>query len=50
MSGISISTAYWDNGVIGINDIDGTGLINRMFNLITPTGYTISDAIVNSYR
>ena len=50
MSGISISTAYWDNGVIGINDIEGTGLINRMFNLITPTGYTISNAIVNSYR
>lgn len=48
MSGISISTAYWDNGVIGINDIDGTGLINRMFNIITPTGYTIAKAIVKN--
>lgn len=48
VTGTSFSTAYWDNGVIGINNIDGTGLINRMFNIITPTGYTISKAIVKN--
>ncbi len=48
ITGNSVSTSYWDNGVIGINDIDGTGLIDRMFNLITPTGYTISEAIVKN--
>ena len=44
----SFSTAYWDNGVIDINNTDGTGLINRIFNEVTPTGSTIIKAILNS--
>lgn len=43
----SFSTAYWDNGVIGIDNVQGTGLINRIFNEVTPTGTTIIDAILN---
>ena len=48
VTGTSFSTSYWDNGVIGIDYTHGTGLINRMFNIITPTGYTISEAIVKN--
>ncbi len=43
----SFATEYWDNGVIGINNVNGTGLINRIFNEVTPTGTTIIDAILN---
>ena len=45
-SGTSISTSYWDNGVIGV-DSNGTGLIDRRFNIVTPTGTTIINAILN---
>ena len=40
-TGTSFATEYWDNGVIGINNTGGTGLINRIFNIVTPTGTTI---------
>ena len=46
-TGTSISTAYWDNGVIDIDNKGGTGLIDRRFNIVTPTGTTIIDAILN---
>ena len=46
-TGTSISTAYWDNGVIGINNTNGTGLINRIFNIVTPTGTAIIGEILN---
>lgn len=45
-SGTSFSTAYWDNGVIGV-DSTGTGLINRIFNIVTPTGTAIIGEILN---
>ena len=45
-SGTSISTSYWDNGVIGV-DSNGTGLIDRRFNIVTPTGITIINQILN---
>ena len=45
-SGTSFSTAYWDNGVIGV-DSTGTGLINRKFNIVTPTGTAIIGEILN---
>ena len=47
VSETSFATAYWDNGVIGINKTKGTGLINRIFNIVTPTGTTIIGAILN---
>lgn len=43
-SDLSISTAYWDNGVIGIN-ANGSGLIDRRFNSVTTNGQTIINAI-----
>ena len=46
-TGTSFATEYWDNGVIGINNVNGTGLINRIFNIVTPTGTTIIGAILN---
>ena len=46
-TGTSISTAYWDNGIIGTDYDFGTGLIDRRFNIVTPTGTTIIDAILN---
>ncbi len=46
-TGTSFSTAYWDNGVIDIDNKDGTGLIDRRFNIVTQTGNTIIDAILN---
>ncbi len=39
-TGKSISAAYWDNGVIGA-DAKGSGLIDRRFNIVTPTGAAI---------
>ncbi len=45
-SGTSFSTAYWDNGVIGV-DSTGTGLIDRRFNIVTPTGTAIIGEILN---
>ena len=45
-TGTSYATEYWDNGVIGVDSI-GTGLINRIFNIVTPTGTTIINAILN---
>ena len=39
-TGKSISAAYWDNGVIGV-DGKGSGLIDRRFNIVTPTGAKI---------
>ena len=45
-TGTSFSTAYWDNGVIGV-DSTGTGLINRIFNIVTPTGTAIIGEILN---
>lgn len=47
-TGTSFATEYWDNGVIGIDNVQGTGLINRIFNEVTPTGTTIINAILNS--
>ena len=47
ITGTSFSTTYWDNGVIGVDSNGGTGLIDRMFNIVTPTGTTIIDAILN---
>ena len=46
-TGTSFSTAYWDNGVIGIDNVQGTGLINRIFNEVTPTGTAIIGEILN---
>ena len=45
-SGTSFATEYWDNGVIGV-DSTGTGLIDRIFNIVTPTGTAIIGAILN---
>ena len=45
-SGTSFSTAYWDNGVIGV-DSTGTGLIDRRFNIVTSTGTAIVGEILN---
>lgn len=39
-TGKSISAAYWDNGVIGV-DAKGSGLIDRRFNTYTTTGSAI---------
>ncbi len=46
-TGVSISAAYWDNGVIG-DDSNGSGLIDRRFNIVTATGTIIIDAIFNN--
>ena len=46
-SGTSFSTAYWDNGVIGVDSNGGTGLIDRRFNIVTPTGTAIIGEILN---
>ena len=45
-TGTSFSTAYWDNGELNTTDGVGTGLINRIFNIVTPTGTTIINAII----
>ena len=45
-TGTSFATAYWDNGVIGV-DSTGTGLIDRRFNIVTPTGTAIIGEILN---
>ena len=45
-SGTSFATEYWDNGVVGV-DSTGTGLIDRRFNIVTPTGTAIIDKILN---
>lgn len=39
-TGKSISAAYWDNGVIGV-DAKGSGLIDRRFNIVTSIGKSI---------
>ncbi len=46
-TGVSISAAYWDNGVIG-DDNKGSGIIDRRFNIVTATGTTIINAIFNN--
>ena len=46
-TGTSFATEYWDNGVIGIDNVLGTGLINRIFNIVTPTGTAIIGEILN---
>ena len=45
-TGTKFATEYWDNGVIGA-DSYGTGLIDRRFNIVTPTGTTIINQILN---
>ena len=46
-SGVSISTAYWDNGIIG-DDNKGSGIIDRRFNIVTATGTRIINAILGT--
>ncbi|WP_124098316.1 glycoside hydrolase family 5 protein [Ruminococcus sp. Marseille-P6503] len=48
VTAVSVSTAYWDNGVIGVN-ANGSGLIDRRFNVVTTTGSTIIDDIMSVY-
>lgn len=49
ITGTSVSTAYWDNGVVGVDSNGGTGIINRIFNIVTPSGSTIDEAILNNF-
>ena len=49
VTNVSVSTAYWDNGVIGVND-NGSGLIDRRFNVVTSTGSTIISDIMSVYN
>lgn len=46
-SEFNMSTAYWDNGVIGTN---GSALFDRIDNVATATGSTIITSIFNGYN
>ena len=48
VTNVSVSTAYWDNGVIGVS-ANGSGLIDRRFNAVTSTGSTIIAELMSVY-
>lgn len=47
VSNVSVSTAYWDNGAIGNN---GSGLIDRRFNVVTSNGATVIEQLMSVYN
>lgn len=47
VNNVSVSTAYWDNGVIGNG---GSGLIDRRFNTVTSNGAVVIAQIMSVYN